>query len=173
MAKLKYDRVINISLTDKNVATIPKDEVWKVSIGPGYGGSRANLYGGGTISKWIQGPRGCLYPVSPSNTSKSKRLHGGDSSWLRNLFSIGRFGSQKVKNRVLWYRKTSYGKWDMDAALEVSRFTCPTRILTLLTLGIEFLPEAQRSEWRKCQCSTASPLESWRNNAVEGVILYA
>ncbi len=47
MAKLKYDRVINISLTGKNVATIPKDEVWKVSIGPGYGGPRANLYGGG------------------------------------------------------------------------------------------------------------------------------
>ena len=46
MAKLKYDRVINISLTGKNVATIPKDEVWKVSIGPGYG-SRSNLYGGG------------------------------------------------------------------------------------------------------------------------------
>lgn len=45
MAKLKYDRVINISLTGKNVATIPKDEVWKVSIGPGYG-SRSNLYGG-------------------------------------------------------------------------------------------------------------------------------
>lgn len=33
MAKLKFDRSINLDLKSDNGITVPKDEVWKVTIG--------------------------------------------------------------------------------------------------------------------------------------------
>lgn len=175
MAKLKYDRPINITLNSSGRAMIPKGEVWKVftNIYGDASGCLTNLYGGGIHSKLPPALRPYTSQASPSNTSKSKRIHGGDSPWLENLFSIERFGSRETNRRTSWYRKVNCGKLVSEAALEASRFTCPTRILTALTLGIGFLPEARRSKWEKYHYSTASLLRSWKNNEVEGVTLYA
>ncbi len=172
MAKLKYDRPINFPGRLNTKVTIPDDEVWKVTTYPTISSldSCTKLYGGGTASTVQIHLAGS--PASPSNTSKSKRLHGGDSPWLENLFSIGRFGSKQNNHRVLWYRKTSCGKLVTRPAIALG-FVYLSRIFTLLTLGIEFLPEAWRSKCRKRQHSAASPLRSWRNNTVEGVTLYA
>ena len=174
MAKLKYDRPINITLNSSGRAMIPKGEVWKVFTNL-YGDASenlTNLYGGGIHSKLPPALRPYTSQASPSNTSKSKRIHGGDSPWLRNLFSIGRFGSKKNKHRELWYRTTSCGKLVTSPAIDLG-LVYLSRIFTLLTLGIEFLLEARQSKWRKCQYSAASLLKSWKNNAVEGVTLYA
>lgn len=174
MAKLKYDRPINITLNASGSTMVPKGEVWKVSTNAYGDGSEyhTNLYGGGIQSPLppALGPQ--TSQASPSNTSRSKRVHGGDSPWLRNLFSIGRFGSKQNNHRVLWYRKTSCGKLVTSPAIDLG-LAYLSRIFTLLTLGIEFLPEAWRSKCGKRQHSAASPLRSWRNNAVEGVTLYA
>lgn len=172
MAKLKYDRPINVNAGKSQFVTIPKDEVWKVTVTSNIDGAEpfTNLYGGGThsIHETSQGP----YQASPSSTSKSNRIHGGDSPCLENLFSIGRFGSKQNNHRVLWYRKTSCGKLVTSPAIDLG-LAYLSRIFTLLTLGIEFLPEARRSKCGKRQHSAASPLRSWRNNAAEGVTLYA
>lgn len=49
MAKLKYDRPINITLNSSGRAMIPKGEVWKVftNIYGDASGCLTNLYGGG------------------------------------------------------------------------------------------------------------------------------
>lgn len=170
MAKLKYDRPFNIVLSSGQKATIPADEVWAVAFGVG-----SKLESGTTVrggSSRSNPPATQPLPASLSNTSKSKRVHGGGAPWLRNLFLIGRFGSQKIKNRRLWYRKTSCGKWVSGAAVPMV-FTCPNRILTLQALRKDFLAGAQQSKCRKSQYLLAPSLRSWRNSAVEGVTLYA
>lgn len=174
MAKLKYDRPINITLNASGSTMVPKGEVWKVSTNAYGDGSEyhTNLYGGGIQSPLPPALGPHTSQASPSNTSKSKRLHGGGTPWLENLFSIGRFGSKQNNHRVLWYRKTSCGKLVTSPAIDLG-LAYLSRIFTLLTLGIEFLPEAWRSKCGKRQHSAASPLRSWRNNAVEGVTLYA
>lgn len=170
MAKLKYDRPINIGLGKNKYVTVPEGEVWKVSTRQSVNAFATNLYGGGTHS--LRTAQRLAYQASPSSTSKSKRLHGGGTPWLENLFSIGRFGSKQNNHRVLWYRKTSCGKLVTSPAIDLG-LAYLSRIFTLLTLGIEFLPEAWRSKCGKRQHFAASPLKSWRNSVVEGVTLYA
>lgn len=52
MAKLKYDRPINIdSGSDRNI-TIPNDEVWKVTTREGDVPASPKLYGGVHIQLW-------------------------------------------------------------------------------------------------------------------------
>ncbi len=50
MAKLKYDRPLNIPFTKGTQVTVPKDEVWKLTaetdIAGGVHGISTNLYGG-------------------------------------------------------------------------------------------------------------------------------
>lgn len=180
MAKLKYDRPIVVAVDSSSVINVPNDEVWKVSVyhngSSPYrapesldadGSTRIQIIGGGGNSKERRMP-----PASPSRTSTSKRTHGGDSPWLENLFSIGRFGSKQNNHRVLWYRKTSCGKLVTSPAIDLG-LAYLSRIFTLLTLGIEFLPEAWRSKCGKRQHSAASLLKSSNNRAVEGVSLYA
>lgn len=180
MAKLKYDRPIVVAVDSSSVINVPNDEVWKVSVyhngSSPYrapesldadGSTRIQIIGGGGNSKERRMP-----PASPSSTSTSKRTHGGDSPWLENLFSIGRFGSKQNKHRELWYRKTSCGKLVTCPAITLG-FMYWSRIFNLPTLGIELLPGARRSKCGKGRHSAASLLKSWRNNAVEGVTLYA
>lgn len=180
MAKLKYDRPITVAIRSSSVINVPEGEVWKVSVyhngSSPYeapeslavdGSTRIQIIGGGGKSK-----AQCMPQASPSSTSKSNRIHGGDSPWLENLFSIGRFGLYENKHRELWYRKTSCGKLVTCPAITLG-FMYLSRISNLLTLGIEFLPAARRSKCGKRQHSAASPLRSWRNNAAEGVALYA
>lgn len=51
MAKLKYDRPINIDPKNSQKVTVPNDEVWKVTTKDGSGPESQKLYGGGyTIS---------------------------------------------------------------------------------------------------------------------------
>ena len=61
MAKLKFDRKLNIKMTSKQNTTVPEDEVWKVNVGGGveingcafhrdnsnYGEPKNGLFGGG------------------------------------------------------------------------------------------------------------------------------
>lgn len=51
MAKLKYDRLLNIPFEDGTQVTVPKDEVWKITAqidrGSNLRGISTNLYGGG------------------------------------------------------------------------------------------------------------------------------
>lgn len=47
MAKLKYDRPINIVSGSNRRITIPNDEVWKVTTKDGSGPESQKLYGGG------------------------------------------------------------------------------------------------------------------------------
>lgn len=49
MAKLKYDRPINVNAGKGQFVTIPKDEVWKVTVTSNIDGADplTNLYGGG------------------------------------------------------------------------------------------------------------------------------
>lgn len=47
MAKLKYDRPINISMQQNQTVTIPKDEVWKVSTDTEGSSVPTKLFGGG------------------------------------------------------------------------------------------------------------------------------
>lgn len=63
MAKLKFDRKLNIKMASEQSTTVPEDEVWKVSAGGGvringcafhsgsasYGGPRNGFFGGGTV----------------------------------------------------------------------------------------------------------------------------
>lgn len=76
MAKLKYDRPINIALNSSGKAMIPTDEVWKVTTTSSVDGAEpfTNLYGGGThsIHETSQGP----YQASPSNISTSSAKEG-------------------------------------------------------------------------------------------------
>ena len=44
MAKLKFDRSINLDLKSNNKMTVPKDEVWKVTIGVDTREKNASLY---------------------------------------------------------------------------------------------------------------------------------
>lgn len=48
MAKLKYDRPINVNAGKSQFVTIPKDEVWKVTVTSNIDGAEpfTNLYGG-------------------------------------------------------------------------------------------------------------------------------
>lgn len=48
MAKLKYDRPINISMRQYQTVTIPKDEVWKVSTDTEGSSAPTKLFGGGS-----------------------------------------------------------------------------------------------------------------------------
>ena len=171
MAKLKYDRPINISARSSSRVQIPNDEVWKVTTSPHNSNVDAfiKLYGGGTVStSKIQME---LYPASPSSTSKSKRVHGGGAPWLENLFSIERFGSLKNEMRKLWSQTTSCGKWVSEIVAPL-RLTCKIRILVVLARS-ELLVEAPRSNCRAIQCSRVSLLKSSNNRAAEGVTLYA
>lgn len=47
MAKLKYDRPINIGLGKNKYVTVPEGEVWKVSTRQSVNAFATNLYGGG------------------------------------------------------------------------------------------------------------------------------
>lgn len=173
MAKLKCDRPIDIELTGENVATIPKDEVWKVSIGLG-SNVRTNLFGGGTNSKRVQGPRGCIYPASPSSTSTSKRLHGGDAPWLKGLFSTDRLTCSLVAIKMLRCRVMKYGVcayiWVRPMIPRIRRqrrcFLTQATHSTILQLAAVVFS-------RDKTIFPGSPLKSWRNNAAEGVTLYA
>lgn len=46
MAKLKYDRPINIGLGKNKYVTVPEGEVWKVSTRQSVNAFATNLYGG-------------------------------------------------------------------------------------------------------------------------------
>ena len=76
MAKLKYDRPINVNAGKSQFVTIPKDEVWKVTVTSNIDGADplTNLYGGGThsIHETPQSP----YQASPSNISTSSAKEG-------------------------------------------------------------------------------------------------
>lgn len=56
MAKLKYDRPLNISFTKGTKVTVPKDEVWKITAeidrGSNLKGISSNLYGGVQFLQW-------------------------------------------------------------------------------------------------------------------------
>lgn len=56
MAKLKYDRLLNIPFEDGTQVTVPKDEVWKITAqidrGSNLRGISTNLYGGVRILQW-------------------------------------------------------------------------------------------------------------------------
>ena len=49
MAKLKYDRVINVEIGSNKNVEIPNDEVWRVTTKSNVGGTNPStkLYGGG------------------------------------------------------------------------------------------------------------------------------
>lgn len=173
MAKLKYDRPINILRGSDTSVKIPKDEVWKVTVTPGkpdVGGvvlpPSVKLYGGGTNS--IQGTPKVSCLASPSSISTSKRNHGGDSPWLKDLSSIGRSVSDFPDNNMLRFRRTKCGK------LLFHRVAIQTRLKPL-----PLQQQHKHGFWEagakclKAPISPASPLRSWRNNDVEGVTLYA
>lgn len=171
MAKLKYDRVINISARSSSRVQIPNDEVWKVTTSPHNSNVDAfvKLYGGGTVSKSkIQME---LYQASPSNTSKSKRLHGGGAPWLRNLFLTGRFGLRDLEAASL-SRMEKFGNWATVGARKTTWLWWRV-FLTLKARSTALLEEDQSSIYRRALFLPASLLRSWRNNVVEGVTLYA
>lgn len=65
MAKLKYDRPINITLNASGSTMVPKGEVWKVSTNAYGDGSEyhTNLYGGG-------------YTISTPSSSRASNISG-------------------------------------------------------------------------------------------------
>ena len=169
MAKLKYDRPINLYLNEGQTTKVPADEVWAVTHDFGTKSKDGtNVYGGGSSSNSAATQP---LPASPSSTSKSKRVHGGGAPWLENLFSIERFGSLKNEMRKLWSQTTSCGKWVSEIVAPL-RLTCKIRILVVLARS-ELLVEAPRSNCRAIQCSRVSLLKSSNNRAAEGVTLYA
>lgn len=166
MAKLKYDRPLHIIVSLNQLITVPKDEVWKVTINAtekivGY---YANLYGGGTQS--TQETSMPPLQASPSNTSKSKQLHGGGAPWLRNLFLTDHFGSPQDPIRKLPYRKTRSGNWVLRASERLMSQALPVPQIVSSEAAQKSLPQLSLA-------FPASPLRSWRNNTVEGVTLYA
>ena len=78
MAKLKYDRPINITLNASGSTMVPKGEVWKVSTNAYGDGSEyhTNLYGGGIQSPLTPALGPHTSQASPSNTSKSSAKEG-------------------------------------------------------------------------------------------------
>ncbi len=52
MAKLKYDRPINIDPKNSQKVTVPNDEVWKVTTKDGSGPESQKLYGGVHNQLW-------------------------------------------------------------------------------------------------------------------------
>lgn len=81
MAKLKYDRPINISMRQYQTVTIPKDEVWKVSTDTEGSSAPTKLFGGGrasaaAIQVFLDPMEYPKFPASPSSTSTSSVVEG-------------------------------------------------------------------------------------------------
>lgn len=68
MAKLKFDRILNVVLTDNEQTEVPKDEVWKgtrsgldnineiaVNAGLGYGKVHDSVMLGGVLKSLVEG----------------------------------------------------------------------------------------------------------------------
>lgn len=164
MAKLKYDRPINIdSGSDRNI-TIPNDEVWKVTTREGDVPASPKLYGGGTHS--VMG----LFPASPSSTSTSKRRRGGDAPWLKNLSLIDRCRLSLKKIARLLFLQVKCGKYvPTNAAMTL---IC-SYMMETFAQSIELLVRVRCLKALVAHLSQASLLKSSSNNIVEGVTLYA
>lgn len=164
MAKLKYDRPINIGLGKNKYVTVPEGEVWKVSTRQSVNAFATNLYGGGTHS--LRTAQRLAYQASPSSTSKSKRIHGGDSPWLENLFSTDLFGWSQNPQWKLMYPKTRFGNYALQIRITSIR-SIPIHTNVLLAAA----PKLRQHQ--QMPASPASLLKSSSNDDVEGVTLYA
>ena len=177
MAKLKYDRPINMRLTNSARVTIPDGEVWKVTTGALNNESatttdnpRTNLYGGGTSSKRATKRHRCISQAPPSRPSTSKRLHGGGTPWLRNLSLTDRCRLSLKKIARLLFLQAKCGKYvPTNAAMTL---IC-SYMMETFAQSIELLVRVRCLRASVARLSPASLLRSASNNIVEGVTLYA
>lgn len=182
MAKLKYDRPLNIPFTKGTQVTVPKDEVWKLTaetdIAGGVHGISTNLYGGGTNSTaGDTDPLPEMYsPASPSSTSTSKQLHGGGAPWLRDLFSIDRWQFLQRLMMSLLCRMVKFGKQLFATMAPSERRMSSSIVILEQILRTNYIillwARVQKFGASITRLSPVSLLKSWRNNVVEGVALY-
>lgn len=177
MAKLKYDRLLNIPFEDGTQVTVPKDEVWKITAqidrGSNLKGISTNLYGGGTNSTVgvLEVPLLEMYsPASPSSTSTSKRRHGGGAPWLRNLSLTDRCRLSLKKIARLLFLQAKCGKYVPGNAQMT--LIC-SYMMETFAQSIELLVRVRCLRASVARLSPASLLRSASNNIVEGVTLYA
>ena len=163
MAKLKYDRPINMDFGGDRKVTIPNDEVWKVTTKDGNTQLSQKLYGGGTHSAMG------LSQASRSSTSRSKRLHGGGAPWLRNLSLIDRLSLKTWAQEVQLCLRMKFGKFHHPSLRVVNQWMhlySDQPIQACIFLQEDAVLTAE-------YILPASRLNSWEFNGEEGVTLYA